>query len=503
MALDIAILAMVVAPVLYGTYFVPVKKYDVADGFVYQWYQCCGIILSGIVFASANNDWTDAYHSSGFYVAPEGLLSGLVFQLANVTATHAVKIFGLGNYYTVHQVSNLGLTFVVGVFGSRFGLPATPPRSVVLASLGFLLVLLGMAPVMFMEKEKKAAPDASRAHPEQGAAAPSAREMAAAAAPADCEAPPRINLTQLFQQHADDAATRREDLTQLSQQSVSDVATRGEGPLRPVPELRPASISPSAMGSRRTSFSLVPPITTARDFRLFNARSWDGTLNRSSLLEMMDEPMSPVHAMGSMGLVTHSVRKDTEEDLFEAAALDATTAEDWQHLQQRIVAEESQVSSLSMWLLGFMLSLLAGALYSAMYMPLLCFKERMRHAGRIVHETDSFFSMCLGLFLASSAWLLCGGVWQKYHGRSLAKSVLRPALLSGILYACACLSFLYTMQVVPYAVGYAVGLGGGLMVSLLWATLVFGEASTQFNRRCIKLSFAGITMGITLLGLSA
>lgn len=502
MALDVAILAMVTAPVLYGTYFVPVKKYDVADGFVYQWYQCCGIILSGIVFASANNDWTDAYHSSGFYVAPEGLLSGLVFQLANVTATHAVKIFGLGNYYTVHQVSNLGLTFVVGVFGSRFGLPATPPRNLVLASLGFLLVLLGMLPVMFMEKEKKAALHASRALAEQPAAAPPARE-AAAAAPANCETPPRTNLTQLFQQHADDAAVRREDLTQLFQQSVGGAATRREGPLRPVPELQPASISPSATGSRRPSFSSVPPIVTVRDFRMFNARSWDGTVNRASLLEMMDEPTSPVHAMGSMGLVTHSVRKDTEEEFLEAAASDATTAEDWQQLQQRMVAEESQVSSLSMWLLGFMLSLLAGALYSAMYMPLLCFKERMRRAGRIVDETDSFFSMCLGLFLASSAWLLCGGVWQKYRGRSLAKSVLRPALLSGILYACACLSFLYTMQFVPYAVGYAVGLGGGLMVSMLWATLVFGEASTPFNRRCIKVSFAGITMGIILLGLSA
>merc|ERR1719221_540541 len=117
--------AAFVACICYGSYFVPVKTYEIHDGIVYQWYQCCGIMLSGLALALASNDWTASTTSSGFYVAPEGLLSGLLFQVANITATLSVKAFGLGNYYTVHQVTNLGVTFVVGVFGPQFGIPAT------------------------------------------------------------------------------------------------------------------------------------------------------------------------------------------------------------------------------------------------------------------------------------------------------------------------------------------------------------------------------------------
>ena len=81
--------------------------------------------------------------------------------------------------------------------------------------------------------------------------------------------------------------------------------------------------------------------------------------------------------------------------------------------------------------------------------------------------------------------------------------VLRPALLSGLVYACGLCSFLYAMVALPYAIGYGLGTGGSLAVSLLWGTCVFGEAATAYNRRCVAWSFLGILVGVVLLGASA
>ena len=49
-----------------------------------------------------------------------------------------------------HELTNLGGTFFIGVVGPQLGIPATPPRHVWLAALGFLLVFLGMIPVVLM-----------------------------------------------------------------------------------------------------------------------------------------------------------------------------------------------------------------------------------------------------------------------------------------------------------------------------------------------------------------
>ena len=147
-------LAASVAVLCYGSYFVPAKKYDIHDGIVYQWYQCSGILVTGVICAVLNNNWNALGQTSpGFYVCPEGLVSGMIFVLANCTANVSVKLCGLGNYYTLHQVTNLGLAFVVGVFGPQWGIPAKPPGSVTLAALGISLVLVGAIPVMCMEPE--------------------------------------------------------------------------------------------------------------------------------------------------------------------------------------------------------------------------------------------------------------------------------------------------------------------------------------------------------------
>ena len=99
-------IAIVVATFSYGSLFVPVKNYDIHDGIVYQWFQCCGILLAGLLQALWRNDWeAPGLSAPGFYVCREGVLSGVFFQLANVLATQAVRTFGMSHYFTTQKVA--------------------------------------------------------------------------------------------------------------------------------------------------------------------------------------------------------------------------------------------------------------------------------------------------------------------------------------------------------------------------------------------------------------
>eukprot|EP00438_Fugacium_kawagutii_P007509 Skav228329 [mRNA] locus=scaffold4117:357849:358796:+ [translate_table: standard] len=148
--------AIVVATFSYGSLFVPVKNYEIHDGLVYQWFQCCGILLSGLVQACWRNDWSaSGFSAPGFYVCREGIMSGVFFQLANVLATQAVRTFGMSHYFTSQKVTNLGGAFVVGVFGGHLGLPVTAPGNPILALMGCLSVLLAMVPLSFTKVEEE------------------------------------------------------------------------------------------------------------------------------------------------------------------------------------------------------------------------------------------------------------------------------------------------------------------------------------------------------------
>jgi len=359
-----AILAMVFAAIGYGSYYVPVKKYNVYDGVVYQWFMCSGIMLAGVTIALARNDWTSTEPSSrGFYLTPEGLLSGLAWQASNVLATRSVNYFGLGNYYIWHELTNLGGTFFVGIFGPYVGIPANAPSSVWLAGLGFLVVFIAMVPVSFMKSESDRSIDGSA-------------EMFESA---DC--------------------------------------------------------------------GLRVSVLTAED---------------------------PHGSFGGM-------------------AIGDETA-----------VNESRLNA-SSWLKGLILALVCGAILSLQYEPMLPWKVKLQKANPQAHITgmDYVFSTCTGIYLWATLYLLLAGGWKRVTNQTMTKSVLRPPLLAGYIWGLSCLCQLYAATVLPYAVAYAVVVGGGLFVSLMWGIFRFGEAKSTHNRKCMAATFLGIFAGVALLGMAA
>ena len=362
-------LAILVATLSYGSLFVPVKNYDIHDGLVYQWFQCCGILLAGMIQASVRNDWDAAGLSApGFYVCKEGMLSGVFFQVANVLATQSVKTFGMSNYFTTQKVTNLGGAFVVGVFGNRVGLPVQTPSNPILALMGCLSVVLAMIPLAFTEEEVD-----------------------------------RLDLLE---------------------------RTPGQ-------DKRP---------------HLIPP----------QHSEMGGYI-------MLDDASSSAPA----------------------------TPNPTPLMQRRHYTNPGD------WCKGLTWSLLAGFAFSFIYIPLLPWKQRMLKADvKDYSSFDYFLSISIGLFMASTCYMLLGGAMRKYQGRKLMKSVLRPALMNGVMWSVASMAQLYAISAMPYAVAYCLVCGGEVAVSLLWGIFVFKEATTRHNLRCTLLAFLGVLAGVALVAAS-
>jgi len=154
------------------------------------------------------------------------------------------------------------------------------------------------------------------------------------------------------------------------------------------------------------------------------------------------------------------------------------------------------------WCKGLAWSLFAGLAFAFIYIPILPWKHRMALENVEFSSFDYFLSISVGLFIASTAYMLLGGAMKKYQGRKLMKSVLRPALLTGVLWSVASMAQLYSLAVMPYAVAYCLVCGGEVGVSLLWGIFVFKEATTFHNLTCTMLAFLGVLIGVGLVAAS-
>ncbi|CAE7224702.1 tmem144A [Symbiodinium natans] len=359
--------------------------------------------------------------SSAFYVAPHGLLSGLLWTVANVWATRAVQYFGIGNYYIWHELTNLFGTFVIGVFGPKIGIPARPPKIEWLAGLGFICVFLGMIPVVFLREEKaEDAEDATPANP----------------------------------------TTATNSLETLFRPEIQEGSTASPSPAWNLPEVLQVT-----QGSVAAA----------------NALTWDGTMGRPDVeqLRRLRFPAGPLKldtlCSGGLPIIAASILEEAAEAPAPSRA----------------------------WLKGWLLSLVTGLVLSLQYEPMLPWQHDLEARGFKPSGVDYTFSNCLGIFLCSTTYLLIASGWKRLTRQPLQKPVLRPPLLAGVMWTMACSCQLYAMTQLPYAVAYCLVVGGGLAVSLLWGTLVFGEAAGLHNKKCLALAFLGVFLGLVLLGLAA
>lgn len=125
------------AVVLFGSYAVPTKLVATHDGLFFQWVQCSGILMVGIVLMCIVGVYT---------LYPVALLGGACWALANITVVPIIDLLGLSLGMLLWGVTNMATGWAVGTFGLGALLSPDPaPSAPLLNYIGFALAVASIA----------------------------------------------------------------------------------------------------------------------------------------------------------------------------------------------------------------------------------------------------------------------------------------------------------------------------------------------------------------------
>jgi glucose uptake protein GlcU len=143
------LLQLFTAVILFGSMFVPIKKYNAGDGFFAQWIMSIAILLVGFcVFA---------YQSfTTFY--PIAMLGGVFWCLGNMMAIPIIKRLGMALGILIWNSTNCMFGWAIGTFGG-FGIQGRPASIPWLSYAGLILIFIGG--IMFAFVKNKPTPKPS------------------------------------------------------------------------------------------------------------------------------------------------------------------------------------------------------------------------------------------------------------------------------------------------------------------------------------------------------
>ncbi|KAH0616062.1 hypothetical protein JD844_026873 [Phrynosoma platyrhinos] len=144
-----------IAVLLFGTNFVPVKKFDTGDGMFFQWILCAAIWIVSLIVNLIQN-------SPRFW--PLAMVGGFLWATGNVTVVPIVKTIGLGLGLLIWASFNL----LTGWASSRFGWFGIDPEIVakpVLNYIGAGLSVLSTILFLFIRSDVQSSPPSSESTP--------------------------------------------------------------------------------------------------------------------------------------------------------------------------------------------------------------------------------------------------------------------------------------------------------------------------------------------------
>eukprot|EP01099_Mayorella_cantabrigiensis_P006594 TRINITY_DN5546_c0_g2_i1.p1 TRINITY_DN5546_c0_g2~~TRINITY_DN5546_c0_g2_i1.p1 ORF type:complete len:348 (-),score=55.16 TRINITY_DN5546_c0_g2_i1:63-1106(-) len=124
--------AVLVAIVMFGSNFVPAKKFDTGDGMFFQWVMCSGIWSLGLIVNLATSN--PRFH-------PLAMLGGWFWATGNIATVPIIRMIGLGLGLLLWGNSNLIMGWASSRFG-LFGLDSHPPDIVWLNYLGVITCVI-------------------------------------------------------------------------------------------------------------------------------------------------------------------------------------------------------------------------------------------------------------------------------------------------------------------------------------------------------------------------
>ncbi|VDL78033.1 unnamed protein product [Nippostrongylus brasiliensis] len=147
MSLAVGLAACGVSSVFFGSMFVPIRKFDAADGIFAQWVMATAILLIGfVVFCILG--------FPGFY--PLAMLGGMSWTIGNATAIPIISRLGMALGMLIWNTTNCLTGWAGGRFG-LFGMKAHPPASSILNYGGLVCVIIGG--ILFSRIRSESAPE--------------------------------------------------------------------------------------------------------------------------------------------------------------------------------------------------------------------------------------------------------------------------------------------------------------------------------------------------------
>mmetsp|Transcript_17584 Transcript_17584/g.43283 ORF Transcript_17584/g.43283 Transcript_17584/m.43283 type:complete len:477 (+) Transcript_17584:102-1532(+) len=459
---------------MFGTNYVPVRKFETYDGAMFQWMMGNGICGMGII----------AHFLFGGEIINFGLVGGALWAVSNFLVLPVVKLLGLGVGFSMYHVINMIVGYAVGRFG-LFGAPLDPGSMPHLRDASVLVLVASFAFMLRVEPDMDAAAATARpslSGPPPGAVESGAAGAAGASSSSSASASASAHVTH---SHATD---QRRPLLREGNQDISVL----EG-----------SELPGASGGivTRSGAHGQPMCAPSGEEQLQPAHASRSEALLHTLFDTVDEDARrrPIYFHGVHRHVSSripSTRSMPTLPLVSPGGLSAEMAE------TSFDASGAQpVGSSFVKVLGVMLAVCAGATAGVNAVPYDIWNNSMRPVD--ASPLTFIYSQCLGVYIMSSALYMLYGLAARLRNSKVRHSPIRPAYLSGVMWSIGLAGMFVAIEELGMAEAYVICAIGPVMVSALISGLIFHEIQGKENVRDFCIALALQSLGVVMLALGS
>jgi glucose uptake protein GlcU len=442
----------IVGITMFGTNYIPVRRCETHDGLMFGWAMGNGALAVGLC----------ARAIVGGEVLRLGLLGGAIWSLSNALVLPVVKLLGLGVGFALYHGVNLMVGYLVGRLG-LFGAPRDTPHLPALCDCSVLILLASLVVMVRVEPDMTNKGNGKTAPPEEPHADAVESEVSTPTNTSGAPAAARVQLA-----------------PSLRQSLLSDDHVSSASPPNGADDLRVGS----GGGSRRGGLGSV-------GFGTAIARSESAPT--VLLMAPMESP-SPAFVVGSASAIGVAISYGRFH-ADDSSLLDLSLGPP----EQQSAAARALVAMRK--LTGVLLALFAGLLAGVNAVPFLVWTRYERGADE--PALHFLFSDLLGVYSAGSALYIVAAITQHVRGVRYPHSPIRPAYLSGALWAMGCGGQMLAIDNLGMSTAYVLCAIGPVMVSACVSAVVFKEIQGKANRSLFAVAIALQCLGVSMLALGS
>ncbi|OQS00567.1 hypothetical protein ACHHYP_03385 [Achlya hypogyna] len=147
---------------------------------------------------------------------------------------------------------------------------------------------------------------------------------------------------------------------------------------------------------------------------------------------------------------------------------------------------------------GIALALFVGCLLGNSLTPYVLWQQTCNAAGKDCNPLNFLFSQCMGIYITSTVAFLLYSTMHRIQKTRMPRSALRPAYVSGLLWATGLAGQLLSAGNLGFDLVYPLTAIGPAMVSMLWSAVYFKEIEGRRNMCILAAGTSMIVIGTAL-----